>query len=156
MLKLLHCNSILRQELVLEQRKRKIALLDAKTSEQARALIETAVADKAKFEVGVLPVQKCHWLTFRQVDFLSTLLCLGHAMALAFHSSRNSNYDTDRIVWIGRVFTSLHFLDALFRLMGQMQHPSLTKAHEQVCSTRRWKGLSVSSVERRRVDGSRL
>ena len=131
-LKLLHGNNFLRQELVLEQGKRKIAPLDAKVPDQTRLLTETAVADKAKFEVVVLPVKKCHGLLFRQGDFLSTLLCLRHLMALAFHGFRNSRQETHQIEWSARIFTSLHFADVIFRLMGQMQHPSLTKAHEQV------------------------
>ena len=134
-LKLLHGNNVLRQELVLEQGKRKIALLDAKSTDQARALTETAVADKAQFDANISPVQKCHGHTFRQWDFLSLWLCLGHSMALAFHSSRNAGSEKDRIVWIGRTFTSLHFVDAVSRLVGQMQHPSLTEAHRQVGST---------------------
>ena len=134
-LKLLHGNNILRQELVLEQGKRKIALLDAKSTDQARALTETAVADKAQFDASILPVQKSHGLTFRQWDFLSLWLCLGHSMALAFHSSHNSGYEADNIVWVGRTFTSLHFVDVVSRLVGQMQHPSLTEAHRQVGST---------------------
>ena len=141
---LLYGNEIVRRQVKIEQSKRNLALKWATLPDEGATQLEdaqqtlklTQVVECANevvlYNNFVSDANQIMGVEVEKFDTFSTLLCIGHAFAVAFYNSENSISTEKAIDWALRAFTFVHMLDDAFRLAGMWCQKQLTTRRKQV------------------------
>ena len=141
---LLYGNEIVRWQVKIEKQKRNLALKWATLPDEGATQLEdaqqtlklTQVVECANevvlYNKFVSDANQIMGVEVEIFDTFSTLLCIGHAFAVAFYNSENSISTEKAIDWALRAFTFVHMLDVAFRLAGMWCQKQLTTRRKQV------------------------